>query len=115
MPRLTWRWQPRIDWKEQFFWLIWEGGPKVGATVVAEVKRELGSVDVRLERTDGAGLYLLLSDALVDMERELSVFVNGARVFKGTPERDFATWLAGRVQRDPGRAFEARVALGPQR
>ena len=106
-------WQPRIAWSESFYWLHWEGGPKVGATVIAEIKPERNTVDVRLERTQGDGLALLLTPELVDFERELTVFVNGARVFKQVPKRDFGTWLWGRCQGDPGRYYEGVIALGP--
>jgi poly(3-hydroxybutyrate) depolymerase len=104
-------WQPRVDWKEQFYWLLWEGGAEVKGTVIAEVDRVRGSVDVRLERTQGKGLCVLLSEALVDMEREVTVFVNGIKAFEGVPQPDFATWVRGRALRDPGRAYSARIPL----
>ena len=104
-------WQPRVDWKEQFYWLLWEGGAEVKGTVIAEVDRVRGSVDVRLERTQGKGLCVLLSEALVDMEREVTVFVNGVKAFEGVPQPDFATWVRGRALRDSGRAYSARIPL----
>ena len=106
-------WQPRVDWKQQFHWLLWEGGAEVKGTVIAKVDRVRGSVDVRLERTQGQGLCVLLSDALVDMEREVTVFVNGVKAFEGLPQPDFATWVRGRALRDPGRAYSVRISLNP--
>jgi poly(3-hydroxybutyrate) depolymerase len=104
-------WQPRVDWKEQFYWLLWEGGAEVKGTVIADVDRVRGTVDVRLERTQGKGLCVLLSEALVDMESEVTVFVNGVKAFEGVPQPDFATWVRGRALRDPGRAYSARIPL----
>lgn len=104
-------WQPRVDWKQQFYWLLWEGGAEVKGTVITEVDRVRGTVDVRLERTQGKGLCVLLSEALVDMEREVTVFVNGVKAFEGVPQPDFATWVRGRALRDPGRAYSVRIPL----
>jgi len=104
-------WQPRVDWKQQFYWLLWEGGAEVKGTVIAEVDRVRGTVDVRLERTRGKGLCVLLSEALVDMGSEVTVFVNGVKAFEGVPQADFATWVRGRALRDPGRAYSVRVPL----
>jgi hypothetical protein len=104
-------WQPRVDWKEQFYWLLWEGGAEVKGTIIAEVDRVRGTVDVRLERTQGKGLCVLLSEALVDMKSEVTVFVNGVKAFEGVPQPDFATWVRGRALRDPGRAYSVRIPL----
>ncbi len=104
-------WQPRVDWKEQFHWLLWEGGAEVRGTIVAQVDRARGTIDVRLERTQGKGLCVLLSDALVDMQDEVTVFANGVKVFEGVPQPDFATWVRGRALGDPGRAFDVRIPL----
>lgn len=106
-------WQPRVDWKQQFYWLLWEGGAEVKGTVIAKVDRVRGTVDVRLERTQGKGLCVLLSEALVDMKSEVTVFVNGVKAFEGVPQPDFATWVRGRALRDPGRAYSVRISLNP--
>ncbi len=107
-------WQPRLPWTEQFYWLLWEGGSEVKGTVIAEVDRVRNTVDVRLERTKGAGLCVLLNEDLLDLEKEVTVFAGGIKVFEGIPEPDLATWVRGRALRDGGRAYSVRIPVNPE-
>ena len=106
-------WQPGIDWKRSFYWLYWEK-PELGATVEAHVDRAAGTIDLELTRSEGAGLWVQLSDAIVDMQRELLVRVGGETVFQGVPEPDFGAWLRSGAYHDPDLQFESRVAVRPR-
>ncbi len=105
-------WQPALEWKRQFYWLFWKR-PKVGSIVVAEVDRERNAIDVELQDAENKGLSVLLGDALIDMERELTVRVGGEVVFQGVPERRFAVLVMTAAHGDAGRTYEAMVPLKP--
>ncbi|MCE9592743.1 MAG: alpha/beta fold hydrolase, partial [Planctomycetes bacterium] len=104
-------WQPVLSWKRQFYWLFWET-PNRGATVVAEVDRAKNEIRVVCD-ADAKGLSVLLEDALVDMEKDVTVFLGETQVFKGKPKRTLATLLATAERNDPELAYSARVVLAP--
>ena len=101
-------WQPALDWKRQFYWLYWTE-PKVNAIVVARLDREQNTIDIELTDTKGKGLHVLLGDALVDMDAEVTVRVEGEVIFQGVPERSFPVLVMTGTKGDPGRTYEAMV------
>ncbi len=102
-------WQPALTWKRQFYWLWWDA-PVQGAIVVAELDREANAVRVESE-ADLSGLSVLLDDELLDLSREVVVFVNGAEVAREVPERRLDVLLRTSGGVDPGRTYTARVRV----
>ena len=54
---------------------------------------------------------MLLSDAVVNMKKEVVVFANEEEVFRGVPERELSTLLLTGRQGDPGRSYDTRIPL----
>lgn len=104
-------WQPVLEWKRQFYWLHWEK-PRHGATVVAELDRAGNEIRVTCDQ-DASGLSVLLDDALVDMEREVTVRLGDVAVFHAKPERTLAALLLSAARNDPALTYSARVVLAP--
>lgn len=99
-------WQPMLSWKRQFYWLYWER-PTREAIVVADVPEE--NV-VRVEsKWPLDGLWILLHGELFDLDREVSVRVNGTEIWRGVPERRLSTILLTGVFGDAGLCAAARV------
>lgn len=103
-------WQPSLDWKRQFYWLAWET-PKRGAIVRADLDRAANAVRVQVEEGDPAGLCVQLCDAMLDLEREVTVELDGSPVFRGVPRRSLAVWMDSAVSGDPGRTYSVRIPL----
>ena len=102
-------WQPGLIWKRQFYWLFWDV-PQLNEIVVADLDREKNEIRVKT----GAqldGLHVLLSDAVVDMQREVAVFANDEEVFRGVPKRQLSTLLLTGRHGDPGRSYDTRIPL----
>jgi hypothetical protein len=102
-------WQPVLDWQRQSYWLYWER-PQKNALVVARGLREKNELSIECDR-DPQGLYALLDPALLDLEREVTVSLNGKQVFHGLPRPSFAALLATGARGDPELAYTARVPL----
>ena len=102
-------WQPSLAWKRQFYWLFWET-PRAGALVTAELDRGANAVRVTVEG-DASGLCVLLSDALLDLRKPVSVRLGDAVVFEGVPEPSLAVWIDTAAGGDPGRTYSVRVPL----
>jgi pimeloyl-ACP methyl ester carboxylesterase len=104
-------WQPVLPWKRHFYWLWWDH-PKKFAIVEAELDRAKNEVRVKCDQ-DPAGLTVLLDDELVDLEREVTVRLGDAEVFRGLPPRRLAD-LVRTAERDDARlTFAASVRLAP--
>ena len=103
-------WQPALTWKRHFYWLWWDA-PVVNAIVLADLDRETNSVDVTLEEADPAGLYVLLSDELLDLEAEVVVRLAGEEVYRGVPERSLAALVATGSRGDERLRFDVRIPL----
>jgi poly(3-hydroxybutyrate) depolymerase len=104
-------WQPALTWKRQFYWLWWEI-PQNGALVEAELDRTKNEIRVTCP-VNASGLWVLLGPELVDMEKEVTVLLNGEQVFHGVPQPSLAALLLTGVRGDPRLSFEARVPLVP--
>lgn len=103
-------WQPALSWRTSFYWLDWPK-PSIGAVVDATVDREKGTIDIVVKRGDAAGLGVLLSSDVVDMEKELVITLNGKEVHRGVPVTSWSTFVRTSLLQDPGRLYAARVAL----
>jgi hypothetical protein len=92
------------------YWLWWRS-PVLYSLVVADVDREANAI--RVEAGVPEGLYVLLDDELVDLERELVLVVNDAEVFRGRVERSLAALVASGAHGDEARTYEAWLPLAP--
>jgi pimeloyl-ACP methyl ester carboxylesterase len=102
-------WQPVLEWKRHFYWLWWDA-PREGAIVEAELDAAQNKVRVSCD-ADATGLSVLLDDALVDLDKELVVELNGAEVFRGILTRDLGVLTRTALRNDPALTFSARVVL----
>ena len=103
-------WQPALTWKTQFYWLDWPD-PRSGAIVIAELDREANRVDVKSDGKSVAGLRVLLSHEVIDIEKEVVVTLDGTEVFRGVPATSWAVLCRTALTCDPGRTFEARIQV----
>lgn len=104
-------WQPSLAWKRQFYWLAWET-PRAGAVVVARLDRAANAVSVEVDG-DASGLCVLLSDALLDLDREVTLRLGADVVFQGLPRRSLAVWMDTASCGDPGRSYSVRLPVKP--
>lgn len=100
-------WEPALDWKHHFYWLWWDE-PAIRDVVVADLDRGENAVSI-LTAADTTGLYVLLDDRVLDLEKEVVVRVNGLRVWRGVPERRLSALVLSAQRMDPGLLFEARI------
>jgi predicted esterase len=102
-------WQPSQATHARFYWLECDE-PRVGALITADFDPEGRSIALRA--AEGIrGLALLLDDALLDLEREVRVTLNGVEVFRGRAERRLTTLLQTGALGDPELTFSARVPV----
>ena len=110
-------WPSKVVWVQddvthrRFYWLGVPDGAdaKPGARVEASVDGQ--SITVLSEGAPGVELWL--RDALIDLDREVTVTLNGDVVFKGEVPRTRAAAEASIAQRpDPGMLATARLTLG---
>ncbi|MES2659750.1 MAG: dienelactone hydrolase family protein [Verrucomicrobiota bacterium] len=83
-------WPDQIVWfqddvtHDQFYWLeIPPGSAKAGHKIVAKAKGN----EIILDGDVPKGITLRLSDALVNLDKEITVKINGAQAFKGVVKR----------------------------
>ncbi|MBK8180900.1 MAG: hypothetical protein IPK67_18805 [Planctomycetes bacterium] len=102
-------WQPALPWKQHFYWLWWQT-PQRGALVEAELDRAKNEIRVTCDR-DAKGLEVLLDERLVDLKRELVVWLNGTEVFRGKPAWRLATVVKTSQAGDDDLCYGASVPL----
>ena len=100
-------WQPVLPWKRQFSWLFWDA-PKQNAVVQADLDRKDNSVSITSTR-DTKGLYVLLDERVLDLQKDVVVRVGSAEVFRGRAAPDLGTLVLTSLQPDKGLQFCARV------
>jgi pimeloyl-ACP methyl ester carboxylesterase len=100
-------WQPVLSWKRQFSWLYWEA-PKQKAVVQADLDRADNSVSITSTR-DTKGLYVLLDERVLDLQKDVVVRVGGTEVFRGRAVPDLGTFVLTSLQPDKALQFCARV------
>ncbi|MBI4879185.1 MAG: prolyl oligopeptidase family serine peptidase [Planctomycetes bacterium] len=104
-------WQPLCETQQQCYWLYWQN-PALDTLVQAEVLKENEIHITVLEgQSDLAGLSVLLGDPLVDLGKEVAVFVGGEERFRGKVERTLSTILLTVPRFDEDLLFDARVDL----
>jgi len=103
-------WQPTVPWKTRFYWLDWPE-PRMDALVLAEVDAEANAIAITTDGFGVEGLSVLLSPELIDLEKEVSITVDGEEVYKEIPTTSWAVFVQSALSCDPGRRFEARVEL----
>lgn len=102
-------WEPWVPAKPSLYWLHLPLFGR-GVLIVAEIRRRR---EVRIE-TSGfvPKLRLLLSDELIDADREVVVTWNGTERFRGNLEPDLAALAQGAAERrDPEMLFTYRIDL----
>ena len=104
-------WQPRLEWKRQFYWLWWDA-PVREAFVVAELDRAANAVRIE-SRADLTGLWVLLDERVLDIQREVVVTVGGVETWRGIPEVTLGTLARTARCGDPDLEFVARVPVRP--
>lgn len=102
-------WQPKLDWKRQFYWLYWET-PMAEAIVVADLDREANAVRIQCDRAM-QGMRILLDDRVLDLEKEIVVFVNGEEVARQVVAPELGTLLLTSQSPDSGLRFHASLPL----
>ena len=100
-------WQPTLRWKRQFYWLLWEQ-PKINAMVEANWDKETHTFSIDCQQ--GADdIQVLLNSAMTDFKTEITLMVNGRRLWKGIPVPDLATALFTAAKEDVGRFYTAVI------
>lgn len=104
----------RIVWLQddtthsRFYWLMNES-PKGGERIVAQ---RMGEAFTILEAPAGAKLRLRLGDEFVDLEREITVTMNGKELAKQRAPRTIATLAKTLLERgDPRGLYSAEIAI----
>ncbi|MGK0483174.1 MAG: poly(3-hydroxybutyrate) depolymerase [Planctomycetota bacterium] len=103
-------WQPALDWRTSFYWLDWTK-PRMNALIEATLNREANQIDIKGDGQSLEGLGVMLSPAIVDMEKEVTVTLDGEEVFRGVPEPTWATLVRTALVQDEGRLYECRIPL----
>lgn len=84
------------------------GGPGPQAVVVADLDREANPVRIASKSTC-EGLQVLMDERVVEMEKEVVVYLNDEEVFRGVPEPRSSNLLITGIHPDPELVFVARV------
>ena len=67
---------------------------------------------IKSEAADLDALAVLLDDRMTDLDRPVTVFLEGKKVFEGVPQRTLlALMRSARARRDPELLFTARIDL----
>lgn len=112
-PRVV-QWQTSLPWKQHFYWLWWEQ-PEIGAWFEVRAGED-NSIDVKTIQGSGdvTGFSLFVGAPLVDLERPVTVRVDGEQRFQGVVPRTFSTMLMTLPREDDGLLFDARIDLDPR-
>lgn len=107
-------WPKKVVWEQgnapgtRFYWLSLPGqSPKKGDLITADVDGQ----DIRIETKSVNALTLRLSDELLDLDRPVTVTVNGKRIFEGQVTRNAAAIAESLEER--GDRESAATALLP--
>jgi len=106
----------KVVWKQstvthdRFYWLaVPPGQSTAGSLVIAERKQQ----EIELEKVESIGrVTVMLSDAMLDLDRPLTITMNGRELFKGKVPRTIATLQSTLAARgDPFLAFDAAITV----
>lgn len=100
-------WQPVLDWKRQFYWLWWDA-PVAEAIVIADLDRDANAVRLQSEASL-AGMRILLDERVLDLDREVAIFVNGEEVARARVAPTLGDLL--RTARTPDTALHFHASL----
>lgn len=104
-------WQPVLPWKKHFYWVYWD---RADLEAILEVRARDGNVaeiTTQAGTGDVSGLSVLLGPPLFDLAHDVTIRVNGERVFRGPVRHTFSTLMLTLVRNDEGLLFDARVDL----
>lgn len=105
--KLVWFQAPRTH--KRFYWLEAVGAPVKGQLVTAQVSGN--TIEVKTQNVNK--LQLRLNDALLDLNNEIIVFMNGTEVFRGKVARNIAAIAHSLEQRaDPSSAASVLLTVG---
>ena len=104
-------WQPALQWKRQFYYLYWEQ-PVLHSVLVADLDRKANKVSITCDNPT-EGLYVLLDDRVLDLEKNVVVTVNGKETFRGKVQPELKTLLLTSEHPDPELQFIARAPAFP--
>ncbi len=110
-------WPSKLVWHQsgrthdRFHWLaVPKGAAKRGQTIRAAVDGQ--TIDVRITEDGPSTFILRLSDELLDLDKKVTVKVNGKRAFRGRVERSVgALWQSLRERGDPRSAASALLTI----
>ena len=94
---------------ERFYWLSVRSAQPMAATqIVATLEGQL----ITLESSDVPSITVRLSDAMLDLDQQISILANGTERFAGTVSRTIATLSRTLQERgDPRLVFSAEVPV----
>ena len=104
-------WQPALQWKRQFYYLSWEQ-PVLHSVLVADLDRKANKVSITCDNPT-EGLYVLLDDRVLDLEKNVVVTVNGKETFRGKVQPELKTLLLTSEHPDPELQLIARAPAFP--
>jgi poly(3-hydroxybutyrate) depolymerase len=102
-------WQPVVRWKRQFYWLWWDN-PFTRAIVVADLDKAANKITMTCDNPR-SGLAVLVDERIVDMQKEVTVVLNGNEVFRGVPKPTLPVLLSTGTRNDPDLMFSARIRV----
>lgn len=100
-------WQPALGWKRQLHWLHWER-PSTTTTLVADLDRGANAVRISAGKPV-EGLHVLLDERVLDLSKEVAVFVDEVEVFRGKASPELGTLALTSLHPDAKLQFVARV------
>lgn len=104
-------WQPALTWKRQFYWLWWDA-PKLESIVQADIDRKTNTIDIETKE-NVEGLYVLLSEEIVDMSREVILRLNGEETHRAIPRHSLSALISTARRGDPKLTYSARLPVQP--
>jgi len=101
---VSWHQDDRLH--TQFYWL---GTPKpeTGRETIASIKGNVITVD----KNENAALYIYLNDKLLNLDKKVSVLLNGKLIYNKKAERKLSLIQTTAKRLDPNLVFSARLLL----
>jgi poly(3-hydroxybutyrate) depolymerase len=103
-------WQPSLDWKHQFYWLWWEQ-PTFETILIADLDREANAVRLQCDKPID-GLRILLDERVLDLDKEVVVYLNDEIVCRGMVTPTLGDLLRTAKSPDTGLHFHASLKVG---
>ena len=103
-------WQPTLDWKHQFYWMWWEK-PIFESILIADLDRDANAVRLQCDKAV-EGLRILLDERVLDLEREVVVYLNDEEVSRGMVTPTLGDLFRTAKTPDTGLHFHASIKVG---